>query len=53
MLTELTPEGDGQADLFDARDTPRRRRLMAALDALNRRLGRDTVFYAGSGLRRD
>jgi hypothetical protein len=26
---------------------------MTALDAINRRMGRDTVFYAGSGLRRD
>jgi DNA polymerase V len=25
---------------------------MAALDAINRRMGRDTLFYAGSGLRR-
>jgi DNA polymerase V len=47
------PEGAGQADLFDARDTARRHRLMAALDTINRRLGRDTVTYAGSGLRRD
>ncbi len=28
-------------------------RLMTALDAINRRLGRDTAFYAGSGIRRD
>jgi DNA polymerase V len=53
MLTELSPEGVGQADLFDGRDSARRRELMAALDAINRRMGRDTVFYAGSGLRRD
>ena len=43
----------GQADLFDTRDTDRSRRLMTALDAINRRMGRDTVFYAGSGIRRD
>jgi DNA polymerase V len=53
MLTELTPEGSGQADLFDGRDTARRRELMAALDAINCRMGRDTVVYAGSGLRRE
>jgi DNA polymerase V len=52
MLTELTPEGDGQADLLDTRDTARRCWLMTALDALNRRLGRDTVFSAGAGIRR-
>jgi DNA polymerase V len=53
MLTELTPEGTGQPDLFDTRDQTRSRELMAALDAINRRMGRDTVFYAGSGIRRD
>jgi DNA polymerase V len=53
MLTELTPEGAGQADLFDTRDTARRRKLMAALDAINRGMGRDTVAFAGTGLRRD
>jgi DNA polymerase V len=53
MLAELCPADAGQADLFDARDTTRRRQLMATLDAINRRMGRDTVFYAGSGIRRD
>jgi DNA polymerase V len=53
MLDELTPEGTGQPDLFDDRDQARSRRLMAALDAVNRRMGRDTVFYAGTGIRRD
>jgi hypothetical protein len=27
--------------------------VMTALYAINRRMGRDTVFYAGSGIRRD
>ncbi len=53
MLTELIPQGTGQPDLFDTRDEDRSRSLMAALDAINRRMGRDTVFYAGSGIRRD
>ncbi len=53
MLAELVPEGSGQADLFDIRDEERRRRLMTALDTVNRRMGHDTVFYAGSGIRRD
>ena len=43
----------GQRDLFDGRDKDRSRRLMDALDTVNRRMGRDTVFYAGSGIRRD
>ena len=53
MLAELVPEGTGQRDLFDSRDEARSRRLMAALDTVNRRMGRDTVFYAGSGIARD
>lgn len=53
MLDELTAAGSGQRDLFDARDEERSGRLMAALDTLNHRMGRDTVFYAGSGVRRD
>jgi DNA polymerase V len=52
MLAEFTPEGDSQGDLFDTRDDERSRRLMQALDAINHRLGRDAVFYAGSGIRR-
>jgi DNA polymerase V len=53
MLTELVAEGTEQRDLFDTRDGDRRQRLMTALDTINRRMGRDTVFYAGSGIRRD
>ena len=44
MLDELVPEGSGQRDLFDGRDKDRSRRLMDALDTVNRRMGRDTVF---------
>ena len=53
LLAELTEEGTGQPDLFDTRDTVRRRQLMQTVDAINRRMGRDTVFYAGSGIHRD
>ncbi len=42
-----------QADVFDTRGTDRRRRLMTALDAINRRVGRDSDFYAGAGIHRD
>ena len=42
-----------QADAFDTRGTDRRRRLMTALDAINRRVGRDSDFYAGAGVHRD
>jgi DNA polymerase V len=53
MLTELGPAGAGQRDLFDTRDEARSGSLMTTLDTINRRMGRDTVFYAGSGIRRD
>jgi DNA polymerase V len=53
MLTELTPDTDHQGDFLDTRDTARSKQLMTALDAINRRMGRDTVFYAASGIRRD
>ncbi|APW64310.1 Y-family DNA polymerase [Paludisphaera borealis] len=53
MLDEFCPDGTGQGELFDARDEVRSGKLMAAVDAVNRRMGRDTVFYAGSGTHRD
>jgi DNA polymerase V len=53
MLTELTAAGTEQPDLFDTRDEARSRRLMSALDAINQRMGRDTLFYAASGIHRD
>lgn len=53
MLTELTGEGSTQADLFDHRDQAGRSRLMAVIDDLNRRMGRETVRFAGSGITRD
>jgi hypothetical protein len=52
MFAELRPAGSGQADVFDTRDTDRRR-LVTAPDAFNRRMGPDTVFGAGAGIHRD
>jgi hypothetical protein len=52
MLADLYPAGARQADAFDTRDTDRRW-LMTALDAINRRIGRNTVFYAGASIHRD
>jgi hypothetical protein len=52
VLAELFPPSPGQADSFDTRDTDRSR-LMTALDAINRRMGRDTVFDAGAGIHHD
>ena len=53
MLTELVVEGSEQADLFDTRDCDSRRRLMRAIDLINRRFGRDTIRFAASGITRD
>jgi DNA polymerase V len=53
MLTELTAETAHQGDFLDTRDTARSKQLMGTLDAINRRMGRDTIFYAASGVRRD
>ena len=53
MLTELTPDTVHQGDFLDTRDTARSKQLMATLDAINRRMGRDSVFYAASGIKRD
>lgn len=52
MLSELVTEGRGQGDLFVSGD-PRREQLMRAIDRLNGKLGRDTVYFAASGVRRD
>jgi len=48
LLEELTPEGAAQADLFAVAD-PRAPALLAALDGLNSRFGRDTVKIATQG----
>ena len=53
MLTELTPDTEHQGDFLDTRDTARSKQLMTTLDAINRRMGRDSVFYAASGIKRD
>ncbi len=41
---------DTQPDLFRRPEDPRRQRLMAALDDINRRHGRDTLRMASTGL---
>jgi DNA polymerase V len=53
MLTELTPETQHQADFLDTRDRARSKQLMTAIDTINRRMGRDSVFYAAAGTHRD
>jgi DNA polymerase V len=53
MLTELTPDSEHQGDFLDTRDRARSKQLMTALDAINRRMGKGTLFYAASGVRRE
>jgi hypothetical protein len=53
MLAEPCPAGAGRAELSDTRDADRRRRLMAALVAIHRRIGRHTALDAGTGIHRD
>lgn len=48
LLEELTPEGAAQADLFAVVD-PRAPALLAALDGINARFGRDTIKIAAQG----
>lgn len=55
MLLDLVPADRVPPSLFPdlaAPDSPRRRRLLATVDALNRRGGRGTVHYAAEGTRR-
>lgn len=49
ILLDLLPEKEIIPDLFDRLD-PKRRRLAETVDALNARLGRNTLFYAAMGV---
>ena len=53
MFTELTLDTEHQGNFLDTRDRARSKQLMTALDAINRRMGRDTLFYAASGVSRE
>ena len=48
LLEDLTPQGQGQADLFATVD-PRAPALLAAMDGLNSRFGRNTITLAVQG----
>lgn len=50
MLSDLSPSGVAQTDLFRAEDSPRSQALMATIDRMNREMGRGTVFFAGQGI---
>lgn len=49
MLTGLQDQAIQQADLFSEQDGEGSLRLMAAVDALNKRHGSGTVFYGATG----
>ena len=53
ILTDLSPEGQAQAGLFEQVDPAKRSRLMQTLDRINGDFGRGTLVYAGSGLSRN
>ena len=53
MLSELVAEGSQQPDMFDGRDSQSRGQLMSVVDSLNRRMGRNTVTFAGAGIQRE
>nr|USU32438.1 Y-family DNA polymerase [Methylobacterium sp. OTU13CASTA1] len=52
LLLDLRPAAAVQGSLFLQPDQPRRVQLMAAVDALNARYGKDRVRYATSGMDR-
>ncbi len=52
VFLDLRPAGEVLGGLFDAPDTPAKRRLMGVMDRLNSHYGRDTITYAASGRRR-
>jgi DNA polymerase V len=51
ILTALVPAHQIQAHLFDQHDRERSRRLMTAIDTINREWGSGTICYAAVGLR--
>jgi DNA polymerase V len=50
MLTDLLLEGTETMDLFARRDTGKQSRLMAAMDHINQTMGKQSLFYASSGI---
>uniref|UniRef100_UPI00111008C3 DUF4113 domain-containing protein n=1 Tax=Sphingobium yanoikuyae TaxID=13690 RepID=UPI00111008C3 len=48
LLEDLTKEGEGQTDLFATPD-PKAPGLLAAMDGINARFGRNTIVLAAQG----
>jgi len=56
FLSDIRPTAVTQADLFGTFSTEgheRKRRLMQAIDAINERIGRDSVWFLAQGVTRD
>lgn len=53
VLTELMPIETVQKSLLVGFDREKRAALMGALDSLNRRYGRGTLYTAAAGVKRD
>src|SRR5262245_53035821 len=51
ILTALVPAHQVQTHLFDRQDRERSRRLMTAIDTINREWGSGTIRYAAVGLK--
>ena len=49
MLDDLIPKGTAQPDLFSTGDSVKSDALMTAVDAINRRMGKDTIHPASVG----
>lgn len=53
-LMNLTPEGEWQQNFFQTDEhREKRKKIMASVDAMNRKFGKDTLQYLGSGLKKN
>ena len=52
ILMDLSPSEGVQSDLFHPADSDRSRLLMQTMDAINRRMGKRSVFFGGEGTQR-
>ena len=53
MLLDLISEDYNQHDLFASKPTKDNMALMQTIDSLNRKMGKDTLFHASQGTKRD
>ena len=53
MLMEVSPTSERQYDLLTARTEGQEERVMKALDAVNKKYGANSIFYASAGIKRE